>query len=485
MAGFEYDLGIIGAGAAGLTAAAGAAQFGAKTILIEKSSKLGGDCLHYGCVPSKTLIRTAAVWRLAGRSSAFGLPALTLPPVDLGAVMDRVRAVVEEIQHHDSPERFCRLGAEIRFGSPVFADDHVVELDGKRIAAKNWIIATGSSPVVPPIEGLAAAPYWTNETVFSQRRLPGRLIVLGGGPIGLEMAQAFARLGAKVTVVEFMDQILGPEDADMAEIIKTRFETEGVKIHTGTKALKVESAGSAIRLTVAPAAREGPSTVIEGDALFLSTGRKPNIGDLALEKAGVAFTPRGIPANRRLKTNIPHIYACGDVNGQFPFTHVAGYEAGIALTNAILHLPRTVDYGRIGWCTYTDPEVASIGFNEKRARKEGLDYRIIEEPFEDNDRARAEGETMGKIKILLDQNDKLLGCQIVGAHAGELIHEWIIALSGGVKLSTMAGAVHVYPTLSEISKRAAGRVFAEKLFGDRTKGILKLLFNLKGRACTP
>jgi pyruvate/2-oxoglutarate dehydrogenase complex dihydrolipoamide dehydrogenase (E3) component len=173
------------------------------------------------------------------------------------------------------------------------------------------------------------------------------------------------------------------------------------------------------------------------------------------------------------------------VNGQFPFTHVAGYEAGIALTNAVLHLPRTVDYGKIGWCTYTDPEVASIGFNEKRARKEGLDYRIIEEKFEENDRAQAEGETLGKIKILLDKNDKLLGCQMIGAHAGELIHEWIIALSGGVKLSAMAGAVHVYPTLSEISKRAAGRVFADKLFGDRTKSILRLLFNLKGRACTP
>ena len=195
--------------------------------------------------------------------------------------------------------------------------------------------------------------------------------------------------------------------------------------------------------------------------------------------------PRGIPTDNRLKTNISHIYACGDVNGQFPFTHVAGYEAGIALTNAVLHLPRKVDYGKIGWCTYTDPEVASIGFNEKRARKEGLDYRIIEEPFEDNDRALAEGETSGKIKILLDNKDKLLGCQIIGAHAGELIHEWIIALIGGVKLSTMAGAVHVYPTLSEISKRVAGRVFADKLFGDRTKSILKLLFNLKGRACTP
>jgi len=485
MASFEYDLGIIGGGAAGLTAAAGAAQFGAKTILIEKSSKLGGDCLHYGCVPSKTLIRTAAVWNLAGRSKTFGLPALSLPPVDLGTVMDRVREVIEKIQHHDSPERFCSLGAEVRFGRTAFADDHVVELDGKRIAAKNWIVATGSAPVVPPIEGLASVPYWTNETVFSQRILPGRLIVLGGGPIGLEIAQAFARLGSKVTIVEFMDQILGPEDTDMAELLRSRFEAEGVKIHTGTKALKVDSKGAAILLTVAPVANEGQTAIVEGDALFLSTGRKPNTGDLALERAGVAFTRQGIPADARLRTNISHIYACGDVNGQFPFTHVAGYEAGIALTNAILHLPRKVDYGRIGWCTYTDPEVASIGFNEKRARKAGLDYRIIEEAFEENDRARAEGETAGKIKILLDKNDKLLGCQMIGAHAGELIHEWIIALTGGVKLSTMAGAVHVYPTLSEISKRVAGRIFADKLFGDRTKSILKLLFNLKGRACNP
>ena len=484
MARFEYDLGIIGGGAAGLTAAAGGAQFGAKTILIEKSAKLGGDCLHYGCIPSKTLIRTAAVWHLAGRSNEFGLPSLTLPPVDLGAVMDRVQAVIEKIQHHDSPERFCVLGTEIRFGRPVFVDDHVVEVEGKRISARNWIIATGSSPILPPIEGLTAVPYWTNEIVFSQRILPGRLIVLGGGPIGLEIAQAFARLGSKVTIVEFMDQILGPEDADIAKMLKARFEAEGVTILTETKALKAELKGAAILLTVAPVAQGGPPKVIEGDALFLSTGRKPNIGDLALEKAGVAFTPHGIPTNSRLKTNISHIYACGDVNGQFPFTHVAGYEAGIALTNAVLHLPRTVDYGKIGWCTYTDPEVASIGFNEKRARKEGLDYRIIEEKFEENDRAQAEGETVGKIKILLDKNDKLLGCQMMGAHAGELIHEWIIALSGGVKLSAMAGAVHVYPTLSEISKRAAGRVFADKLFGDRTKSILRLLFNLKGRACT-
>lgn len=484
MANYDYDLGIIGGGAAGLTAAAGAAQFGAKTLLIEKTDRLGGDCLHFGCVPSKTLIRTAGVWALARRSAEFGLPALALPPVDLGTVMDRVKAVIDTIQRHDSPERFCGLGAEIRFGNPVFADDHVVEVDGKPISAKNWIVATGSSPVIPPVEGLAQVPFWTNETIFSQRTFPSRLIILGGGPIGLEMSQAFARLGSKVVIVEFMDQILGPEDADMADILKARLETEGVTIHTGTKALKVELKDTSILLTVTPATRAGELTTIEGDALFLSTGRKPNIGDLALDKAGVIFTPHGIPTDTRMRTNISHIYACGDVNGQLPFTHVAGYEAGIALTNAVLHLPRKADYSKIGWCTYTDPEVASIGYNEKRARKEGLEYRIIEESFADNDRALAEGEAIGKIKILLDGKDRLLGGQIIGAHAGELIHEWIVAQNGGVKLSTMAAAVHVYPTLSEISKRVSGRVFAEKIFSDRTKGILKFLFNLKGRACT-
>ncbi|MDZ4198117.1 MAG: FAD-dependent oxidoreductase, partial [Kiritimatiellia bacterium] len=368
MPNYDYDLGIIGGGAAGLTAAAGAAQFGAKTILIEKASKLGGDCLHFGCVPSKTLIRTAGVWALARRSAEFGLPALSLPPVNLGAVMDRLQAVIDTIQHHDSPERFCGLGAEIRFGNPVFADDHVVDVDGKRISAKNWIVATGSSPVTPPVEGLANIPFWTNETVFSQRTLPSRLIVLGGGPIGLEIAQSFARLGSRVVIGEFMDQILGPEDADMASILKARLDAEGVEIQTATKAVRAEMRGSAIALTVAPAGGGVGTTIIEGDAIFIAAGRKPNINGLDLGAAGVTVTPRGIPTNARMKTNISHIYACGDVNGQLPFTHVAGYEAGIALTNAVLHLPRKADYGKIGWCTYTAPEVACMGLNEKRAR---------------------------------------------------------------------------------------------------------------------
>ena len=275
MPNYDYDLGIIGGGAAGLTAASGSAQFGAKTILIEKADKLGGDCLHFGCVPSKTLIRTAGVWSLAKRTQDFGLPALSLPPVDMGAVMDRVKAVIDEIQSNDSVERFCGLGAEVRFGSAEFKTDHVVELDGRRISAKNWIIATGSSPVTPPVAGLDQVPFWTNETVFSQRKLPSRLIVLGGGPIGLEIAQSFGRLGSKVTIVEFMDQILGPEDVDMANILKSRLEGEGVEIHTATKAMRVETVGASVVLTVAPAAGEGATSTIEADAIFVATGRKP------------------------------------------------------------------------------------------------------------------------------------------------------------------------------------------------------------------
>ncbi|PKN52020.1 MAG: mercuric reductase [Deltaproteobacteria bacterium HGW-Deltaproteobacteria-13] len=485
MAKYDFDLGIIGGGAAGLTAAAGSSQFGAKTILIEKSPRLGGDCLHYGCVPSKTFIRTAGVYSLIKRSKEFGLPEIHVPPVDLAAVMDRVRNVIEKIQRHDSVERFCGLGARVVFGNPVFIDDHKVNVEGQNISAKSWIIATGSSPSLPAVEGLPGIPYWTNETVFSQKELPARLIVLGGGPIGLELAQAFARLGSKVTIIEFMEQILGPEDKDMAQIIKRRLEGEGCAIFTGTKVLNVEYVHSFIRLTCASNTQGGETVTIEADALLIAAGRKPNIDGLGLDAAGVMNTPRGIPTDLRMRTNIRHIYACGDVNGQLPFTHVAGYEAGLALTNAVLRLPRSAAYDKIGWCTYTDPEIASIGLNEKRAQKEGVQYRLFEEEFADNDRALAEGEESGKIKLLVSPSGKFLGCQIIGSRAGELIHEWIIAANGNVKLSTVAGAVHVYPTLSEISKRAAGRLFAEKLFGSGTKSILKFLFSLKGRACTP
>lgn len=485
MPAYDYDIGIIGGGAAGLTAAASAAQFGAKTILIEKEPKLGGDCLHHGCVPSKTLIRTASIWAKAHRTAEFGLPKLNLPPVDLAAVMQRVQSVIDKIQKHDSPERFCRLGAKILFGQAHFADERAVWVDDRKISARNWIIATGSSPSLPPVQNLSEVPYWTNETIFTQKNLPKRLLVLGGGPVGIELAQAFQRLGSSVTVVEFMDQILGPEDIDVAEILQKRLEAEGMTILTGTKAIKAEKNGTNIRLTVSPASGDGGANSLEAEALLVATGRKPNIANLDLNAAGVEFTPKGIPTDERTRTNQKHIYACGDVNGRYPFTHVAGFEAGIALTNAVLRLPRKADYSKIPWCTYADPEVASVGFNEKRARQNGMEYRILEETFSNNDRALAEGAPEGKIKIIINPKGKLLGCQIAGAHAGELIHEWIFAANGSLKLSAIADSMHIYPTLSEISKRVSGKYFSDRLFNDRTKNVLKFLFQLKGRACVP
>lgn len=484
MSKYDYDLGIIGGGAAGLTAAAGAAQFGAKTILIEKSPKLGGDCLHYGCVPSKTLIRTAGVYALLKRTTEFGLPQVQLSPVDLEAVMNRVKSVIDKIQQHDSPERFCNLGAQVVFGNASFIDDHSVNLDGQKLSAKSWIIATGSSPALPPVEGLVNTPYLTNETIFSQKKLPTSLIVLGGGPIGLELAQAMGRLGSHVTIVEFMDQILGPEDLDIAEILQQQLKEEGITIYTETKAVKAQYDDSLFSLTIADKSGKGQTSVLKAEALLVAAGRKPNIDGLGLEATGVKFTPRGIPTDLSMKTNIKHIYACGDVNDQLPFTHVAGYEAGIALTNAILRLHRKADYSKIGWCTYTDPEIASIGYNEKRAKEKGIKYRVWEEQYAENDRAQAEGTTKGKIKLLVSPAGKLLGCQIIGVHAGDLIHEWVIALNGGIKLSTIAAAVHIYPTISEVSKRVAGKIFAEKIFSDHTKSILKFIFSLKGRACS-
>ncbi len=480
---YDFDIGILGGGAAGLSAAAGSAQFGAKTILIEKTDKLGGDCLHYGCVPSKTLIRTAGVKKLIQRAEEFGLPAVDLQNVDLSVVMDRVKKVIDKIQVHDSPERFCNLGADVRFGSPEFTDDHELRLNGERISAKTWIIATGSRPALPSVEGLDAVSYWTNETLFSQKELPSRLLVLGGGPIGIELAQAFQRLGSDVTIIEFTDQVLGPEDPDIADIVRERIKAEGVEILTSTKAVKAESRGSKIILTLTPAKGDGKNSIIEGDALLVAAGRRANVENLGLEKAGVEFSTRGIRTNDKLKTNISHIYACGDINGQFPFTHVAGYEAGIAITNAIFHLPRKADYTKVPWCTYTDPEIASIGLNEKRAKQQGIEYRILTEEFKGNDRALAEGETKGKIKIMLSKKGKIIGCQIAGANAGELIHEWVAAINGGVKLSTMAGMIHAYPTLSEISKRASGTYYSEKLFSEKTKKILRFFFHYRGSAC--
>ena len=483
MADYDYDIGIIGGGAAGLTVAAGAAQLGAKTLLVEKEARLGGDCLHYGCVPSKTLIRTAHVYHLMKNAREFGLPEPEVPPVDFQEVRKRIQSVIDRIQEHDSEERFCSLGANVVFGSAVFSDEHTVRLQGKRISAKNWVIATGSSPAVPPIEGLDRTPYITNREVFSLDRLPDSMIILGAGPIAAEMAQAFCRLGTKVHVVQRSGQILSREDKDMADRVMEHLTGEGVAFHLNASVKETRNLGKEREVTYTDG--QGETVQARAQTLLVALGRRPNVGDLNLEGIGVESDAKGLLVDQRMRTGQKHIYGAGDVTGRYQFTHAAGYEGGIVVSNAVFHLPRKADYTLLPWCTYTDPELASIGMNEKRARSAGLEYSVWTEAFKDNDRSLAEGRGEGMIKMILDAGEKPLGVQILGPRAGELLGEWVGVLNGKVKLSTLASAVHPYPTLGEINKRVAGTYFSPKIFSDKVRKGLKFFFHLKGRACTP
>jgi len=481
MAEYDYDIGILGGGAAGLTVASGAAQLGAKALLIEKEPALGGDCLHYGCVPSKTLIHSAHVYHLMKTGSRFGLPEIEVPPVDFSRIASRIQEVINVIQKHDSEERFCGLGAKVMFGEAAFQDEHIVQLDGERFSAKNWVIATGSSPVAPPIPGLYETGFLTNKEIFSLDRLPESLTILGGGPIGIEMAQAFNRLGSRVTVVDRSDQILGKEDKDMADMVMEVLAGEGVVFHLGAAIEMVGVAGA--QKTVAIKEASGGSVTLKSDNILVAMGRGANVDGLNLESIGVDFEPGGIFVDSRLRTSQKNIFAAGDVSGGFQFTHAAGYEGGIVVSNAVFHLPRKTDYTLLPWCTYTDPELASIGMNETSARNAGLDYTVWTEAFQDNDRSLAEGETTGMVKMILDKKEKPLGVQILGPRAGDLIAEWVAALNGKVKLSTLAAAIHPYPTLGEINKRVVGSYFSPKIFSEKVQKGLKFFFNLKGRAC--
>jgi len=478
---YDFDIGIIGGGAAGLTVASGAAQLGAKTLLVEKEKVLGGDCLHYGCVPSKTLIRTAQVYHLMKNSSAFGLPAIETPPVDFQAVKKRIQSVIETIQKHDSEERFCGLGAKVEFGEPSFVDQHSVRLNGDTVSAKNWVIATGSSPSIPATEGLDQTPYITNKEIFYLDELPGSMIILGAGPIAIEMAQAFCRLGTKVSVVQRSGQILTKEDKHMADEIMKVLGSEGVNFHLNASVLRVKESGSEKEIILKDG--EGKSVSLKAEKILVAMGRDPNVKTLGLAAIGVEFDRKGIQVDDRMRTTQKHIYAAGDITGAYQFTHAAGYEGGIVVSNAIFHFPRRTNYTFLPWCTYTDPELASIGMNEKRAKEARIEYSVWTEPFESNDRSLAEGERVGKIKLLLDKNEKPLGVQILGPQAGELLSEWVAALNARAKLSTLAAAVHPYPTLGEISKRVAGMLLSQKIFSNRVRRGLKFFFNLKGRAC--
>lgn len=492
---FDYDFAVIGGGAAGLTAAAGAAKLGARTLLIEKDQVLGGDCLHYGCVPSKTLIHIAKVRHFQRTAQRFGLPECDLPPVDFRQVAARIRKVIATIQPHDSPERFCSLGVKVLFGAPSFVDDHCVSINGTRVSAAKWLIATGSSPAVPDLPGLRTASYLTNRDIFSLPRLPQSLIILGGGAIAVEMAQAFQRLGSQVSIVQRSPQLLSREDPDMASIVADRLRAEGLALHLGVSVLDVaqgtegaqspaqgaDETGGHTRVRIADVS--GQSSVIRGEALLVAMGRTPNVAGLALEKAGVAHDAKGVPTDARLRTTRPHIFAAGDVLGVWQFTHAAGYEAGVALANAVIRLPRRVDYTRMPRVTYSEPGVGGIGLTERAARAAGIEYTVHTQRFADNDRAQTQGAPEGLVKMLLDRREKVIGVHICGPDAGELLNEWVAVLGGKVTLSALAQAVHPYPTLGEINKRLAGEFLAPKIFTGLLPKALKIIFGLRGRAC--
>ncbi len=481
MAEYDFDIGIIGGGAGGLTVAAGAAQFGAKALLIEKNESLGGDCLHYGCVPSKTLIRTAHVYHMMKNASKYGLPGVAIKTVDYKNVAERIQNVINTIQKHDSEERFCKLGVKVAFGESVFSDEHSVTVNGQVYSAGKWVIATGSSPSSPPIEGLDQTPHITNKEIFSLDRLPKSMIAIGAGPIAIEMAQSFCRLGTQVHVVQRSGQILSKEDKGLADIVMNVLSDEGITFHLNTGLVSVKDCGADKEVVIKK--KDGSTESLRAEQILVALGRQPNLEGLGLEGISLDFDKKGIKVDNRMRTNHKHIYAVGDVTGKYQFTHAAGYEGGVALSNAILHFPKKADYKYLPWCTFTDPELASIGMNEKRAQAADIEYSVWTEEFRANDRSLAEGEEVGNIKMILDGKGNPLGVQILGPQAGELLSEWVAVMNGGVKLSTLASAVHPYPTLAEINKRVVGSYFSGKIFSEKVKKTLKFFFHFKGRAC--
>jgi len=380
-------------------------------------------------------------------------------------------------------ERFCELGVKVEFGVARFTDEYTVSYNRKRVTARNWVIATGSSPAIPDVEGLDRTPFITNKELFYLDELPRSLIVIGGGAVAVEMAQAMCRLGSRVDVIQRSGQILSKEDRDIADEVMTALKREGVTFHLNTMLTEVRDCGQTCQ--VAFENGDGHPVTLEADSILVALGRAANVTGLGLEDAGVHCSWRGIEVDGRLRTSQKHIYAAGDVTGLHQYTHAAGYEAGVVLTNAVLRLPRKADYTWLPHAIYCDPEFASIGLNERAAEKAGIEYTVWKEAFRDNDRSLAEGYDVGVLKMIVDKRENVLGVQILGPHAGELINEWVAVLNGRVRLSTLAGAVHPYPTLGEINKRIAGDLFAGKLFSDSVRKKLKFFFNLKGRACGP
>ncbi|MBL1255628.1 NAD(P)/FAD-dependent oxidoreductase [Methylocystis sp. Sn-Cys] len=463
------DLCVIGAGSAGLSVAAGAAQMGASTVLIE-ANRMGGDCLNSGCVPSKSLLAAAKAAKNCGDATRFGVDG-GAPRADFAAVHAYVRGVIASIAPHDSVERFTDLGCTVIKGRARFIDDRTVEADGKLIRARRFVIATGSRVAIPDIPGLDDVPFLTSDTIFDNAVLPEHLIVIGGGPIGCELAQAYRRLGAKTTLVE-MARILPREDKDAVDVVRQSLLADGVVILEGVRLSRIEKDRDGVAVFL----QDREETRIAGSHLLVATGRRPNVETLGLEAAEVRYCAKGVDIDARLRTTNKRIYVAGDAAGGPQFTHMASYHAGIVIRNALFRWParnRPAAFPRV---IYTGPELAQVGLSESEGRERyGDAVRILRADFKDNDRAQTEGLTRGFLKVVATKRGHILGATIVGHDAGELITPWTLAISQRLEISALANLITPYPTLSEISKRAAGSYYTPALFSPRTRRLVRFL----------
>jgi dihydrolipoamide dehydrogenase len=451
---FDYNMIVIGGGSAGLVSSYIAAAVKAKVLLVEKH-KMGGDCLNTGCVPSKAIIKSAKVAHILKRSKEFGINSDNVK-VDFAKVMERVHSVIKKIEPHDSVERYSGLGVECLAGTAKILSPYEVEVDGKIYTTKNIVVATGAGPLVPPIPGLSEVNYLTSDNVWNLKELPERLIVLGGGPIGSELAQSFARLGSKVVQVEMAERIMGREDEEVSKIVAESFERDGILVLTKHKALRINSEAKKLICEF-----EGKEKEIEFDHILVALGRKANVKGFGLEELKIEISNRGtIVADEYLRTtNYPNIFVCGDVTGPYQFTHTASHQAWFVAVNALFGIFKKfkVDYRVIPWSTFTDPEVARVGLNENEAKEKGIDFQVSKFEIEELDRAIADGEDHGFIKVLTKPGtDKILGVTIVGDHAGDIIGEYVQAMKYGIGMNKILGTIHIYPTLAESNKYVAG-----------------------------
>ena len=465
------DLVVIGGGAGGLVVASVAAQLGLDVVLINKEEAMGGDCLHYGCVPSKALLKSASVAHVVREASRWGIRS-GLPEVDMQAVNQVIKNAIDTIQVHDSRERFESLGCEVITGEARFCGQSQVEVGATKISAKHFVIATGSSAWIPPIKGLHEAGFLTNEDMFSLPTLPKSMIILGGGPVGVEMAQAYSRLGTNVTIIELAARLLPRMDQKLSDILADVLVSEGITLELNNEVIAVSECDDAEQGAKKQVALKD-GTIYRAEVLLVAIGRRPVVDSLNLGQADIDFTAHGIKVNRKMQTSNRKVFACGDVTGEMPLTHVAELQAGIVIANMIFKIPKKISYDVIPAVVYSEPEVAQVGISVEQcdalAKGEVHQFEVGQ-----LDRAVTDNNKAG-IAMILTDNGRIVGAHIIAPHAGELIHELALAVQNRMKVSKLTSLVHAYPSYSQLNKRLAGQYYKDRLFSPFTKKMVAIL----------